>query len=75
MYSTADTMSDVIGVVGDRIRSIVKRIEQIESELKELTEDKGEVFDVKILNWKRDVYSAGTIVVRRCCNRHRTRLS
>jgi uncharacterized protein (UPF0335 family) len=68
-------MSDVIGVAGDRIRSFVKRIEQIESELKELTEDKGEVFDVKILNWKRDVYSAGTIVVRRCCNRHRTRLS
>lgn len=73
-------MSDVIGVAGDWIRSFVKRIEQIESELKELTkatkeifsEAKGEVLDVKILNWKRDVYSAGTIVVRRCCNRHRS---
>ncbi len=50
-------MSDVVGIAGDRIRSFVERIEQIETELKELTEAKkeifaeakGEGFDVKIL--------------------------
>ena len=50
-------MSDVVGIAGDRIRSFVERIEQIETELKELTEAKkeifseakGEGFDVKVL--------------------------
>jgi len=50
-------MSDTIGIAGDRIRSFVERIEQIETELKELTEAKkeifseakGEGFDVKVL--------------------------
>jgi uncharacterized protein (UPF0335 family) len=50
-------MSDVVGIAGDRIRSFVERIEQVEAELKELTEAKkeifadakGEGFDVKIL--------------------------
>ncbi len=50
-------MSDVVGIAGDRIRSFIERIEQIETELKELTEAKkeifseakGEGFDVKVL--------------------------
>jgi uncharacterized protein (UPF0335 family) len=50
-------MSDVVGVPGNRIRSFVERIEQIENEIKELneakkevlSEAKGEGFDVKIL--------------------------
>ena len=50
-------MSDTVGVAGDRIRSFVERIEQIEAELKELaeakkeifSEAKGEGFDVKVL--------------------------
>ena len=50
-------MSDVVGIAGDRIRSFVERIEQIETELKELTEAKKEIFseakcegfDVKVL--------------------------
>ena len=50
-------MSDVVGIAGDRIRSFIERIEQIETELKELTEAKkeifseakGEDFDVKVL--------------------------
>ncbi|GEO18606.1 DUF2312 domain-containing protein [Microvirga aerophila] len=50
-------MSDVVGIAGDRIRSFVERIEQIETELKELaeakkeifSEAKGEGFDVKVL--------------------------
>jgi uncharacterized protein (UPF0335 family) len=50
-------MSDVVGIAGDRIRSFVERIEQIETELKDLTEAKkeifseakGEGFDVKVL--------------------------
>ncbi len=50
-------MSDVVGIAGDRIRSFVERIEQVEAELKELTEAKkeifseakGEGFDVKVL--------------------------
>ncbi|HLM40898.1 MAG TPA: DUF2312 domain-containing protein [Microvirga sp.] len=50
-------MSDTVGIAGDRIRSFVERIEQIETELKELTEAKkeifaeakGEGFDVKVL--------------------------
>ncbi len=50
-------MTDTIEVGGDRIRSFVGRIEQIETELKELTEAKKEIFseaksegfDVKVL--------------------------
>jgi uncharacterized protein (UPF0335 family) len=49
-------MSDVVGVPGSRIRSLVERIEQIETEIKELneakkevfSEAKGEGFDVKV---------------------------
>src|SRR5215217_6885316 len=52
-------MSDVVGIPGNRIRSFVERIEQIENEMKDLNEAKkevfseakgeGEGFDVKIL--------------------------
>jgi uncharacterized protein (UPF0335 family) len=50
-------MGDVVGIAGERIRSFIERIEQIETELKELTEakkeifseSKGEGFDVKVL--------------------------
>jgi uncharacterized protein (UPF0335 family) len=50
-------MSDVVGIPGNRIRSFVERIEQIENEIKDLNEVKKEVFseakregfDVKIL--------------------------
>jgi len=51
-------MSDnVVGIAGDRIRSIVERIEHIEEEIKALTEGKkeifaeakGEGFDVKVI--------------------------
>jgi uncharacterized protein (UPF0335 family) len=51
-------MSDnVVGIAGDRIRSIVERIEHIEEEIKGLTEGKkeifleakGEGFDVKVI--------------------------
>jgi uncharacterized protein (UPF0335 family) len=52
-----EAMSDTVGIAGDRIRSFVERIEQVETELKELTEAKkeifseakGEGFDVKVL--------------------------
>src|SRR3954470_14179976 len=57
MHGKGNIMSDVVGIAGDRIRSFVERIEQIETELKELTEAKKEVFneakgdgfDVKVL--------------------------
>ena len=50
-------MADEIGVAGNRIRSFVERIEQLETEIAELNEGKkevfleakGEGFDVKIL--------------------------
>ncbi len=50
-------MSDTVGIAGDRIRSIIERVEHIEEELKALNEDKkevfaeakGEGFDVKVL--------------------------
>ena len=50
-------MSDTVGLAGDRIRSFVERIENLEIELQELNESKkevfleakGEGFDVKIL--------------------------
>jgi uncharacterized protein (UPF0335 family) len=51
------TMSDTVGVAGDRIRSFVERVEQIDQEIGELNEGKkevfaeakGEGFDVKVL--------------------------
>ena len=50
-------MTDFGGVAGDRLRSFVERIEHIEEEIKQLTDDKkdiyseakGDGFDVKIL--------------------------
>jgi uncharacterized protein (UPF0335 family) len=50
-------MADEIGVAGNRVRSIVERIEQLEQEIAELNEGKkevfaeakGEGFDVKVL--------------------------
>ena len=50
-------MADEIGIAGNRVRSFVERIEQLESEIAELNEGKkevfseakGEGFDVKIL--------------------------
>ena len=50
-------MSGSVGVAGDRIRSFIERVEQIEEELKALNEGKkevfaeakGEGFDVKVL--------------------------
>ena len=49
--------TDTIGVAGDRIRSIIERVERIEEEIKDLMEGKKEIFleakseglDVKIL--------------------------
>src|SRR3954470_2672666 len=51
------TMSDPVGIAGERIRSFVERIEQLDTELQELNEQKkevfaeakGEGFDVKVL--------------------------
>ena len=37
-------MSDTVGVAGDRIRSLVERIEQLDTELQELNEAKKEAF-------------------------------
>ena len=50
-------MADTVGIAGDRIRSLIERVEQIEEELKALNEGKkevfaeakGEGFDVKVL--------------------------
>ncbi len=50
-------MTDTVGVAGDRIRSIIERVEHIEEEIKALMEGKkevfaeakGEGFDVKVL--------------------------
>lgn len=50
-------MSDTAGIPGDRIRTIIERIEKLEEEIKDLNEAKKEVFleaksdglDVKIL--------------------------
>lgn len=50
-------MSETVGVAGDRIRSLVERVEQIDGEIAELNEVKKEVFaeakgdglDVKVL--------------------------
>src|SRR6476469_2590 len=54
--SMSDT-SDTVGVAGDRIRSIIERIERLEEEIKDLMETKKEIFaeakgeglDVKVL--------------------------
>ena len=37
-------MAGSVGVAGDRIRSFVERVEQIEEELKALSEGKKEIF-------------------------------
>src|SRR3954465_3464842 len=50
-------MADPVGIAGDRIRSFVERIEQLDTELQEINEQKkevfaeakGEGFDVKVL--------------------------
>jgi uncharacterized protein (UPF0335 family) len=50
-------MSETVGVAGDRIRSFVEWIEQLDTELREINEQKkevfaeakGEGFDVKVL--------------------------
>ncbi len=50
-------MTDTVGIAGDRIRSIIERIEHIEEEIKALNEGKkeifleakGEGFDVKVI--------------------------
>ena len=50
-------MTDTVGIAGDRIRSLVERIEHIEEEIKALNEGKKEIFaeakgdgfDVKVL--------------------------
>jgi uncharacterized protein (UPF0335 family) len=56
-FDEGDTMSDPVGIAGDRIRLFVERIEQLDTEIQELTESRkevlaeanGEVFDRKIL--------------------------
>lgn len=50
-------MSDEVGIAGNRVRSFVERVEQLDAEIAELNEGKkevfleakGEGFDVKIL--------------------------
>ena len=50
-------MTDRVGIAGDRIRSFIERIEQIDEEIKALNEGKkevfseakGEGFDVKVM--------------------------
>ncbi len=37
-------MTDPVGIAGDRIRSFVERIEQLNTELQEINEQKKEVF-------------------------------
>ena len=52
----SDTI-DTVGIAGDRIRSIIERVEKVEEEIKDLMEAKKEIFleakseglDVKIL--------------------------
>jgi uncharacterized protein (UPF0335 family) len=54
--SMSDTI-DTVGVAGDRIRSIIERIERLDEEIKDLMEAKKEIFaeakgeglDVKVL--------------------------
>jgi uncharacterized protein (UPF0335 family) len=50
-------MTDTVGIAGDRIRSFIERIEQINEEIKAMNDEKkdvfaeakGEGFDIKIL--------------------------
>ena len=50
-------MADTVGIAGDRIRSFIERVEQLDEELKALNEArkevfaeaKGDGFDVKVL--------------------------
>src|SRR3954453_11724755 len=57
LVDEGDTMADPVGIAGDRIRSFVERIEQLDTELQEINEQrkevfaeaKGEGFDVKVL--------------------------
>ena len=50
-------MTDPVGIAGDRIRSFVERVEQLDTELHEINEQKkevfseakGEGFDIKVL--------------------------
>jgi len=56
-FDEGGTMADPVGIAGDRIRSLVERIEQLDTELQALNEQKKEVFaeakgeglDVKVL--------------------------
>jgi uncharacterized protein (UPF0335 family) len=56
-FNPGDTMTDPVGIAGDRVRSFVERIEQLDTELQEINEQrkevfaeaKGEGFDVKVL--------------------------
>jgi len=41
-FDEGDPMSDPVGIAGERIRSIVERIEQLDTELQEINEQ--EVF-------------------------------
>jgi uncharacterized protein (UPF0335 family) len=56
-FKEGNPMTDPVGIAGERIRSFVARIEQLDTELQELNEQKkevfaeakGEGFDVKVL--------------------------
>src|SRR3954452_10513235 len=56
-FKEGNPMSDLVGIAGERIRSFVERIEQLDTELQEINEQKkevfseakGEGFDVKVL--------------------------
>ena len=39
-FDEGDAMSDPVGIAGDRIRSFVERIEQLETDLQEINERK-----------------------------------
>ena len=66
-------MTNVGGVAGDRLRSFVERIEQLEEEIKQLTDDKkdiyaeakGDGFDAKILKEVIPAQEAGPKGTRR----------
>jgi uncharacterized protein (UPF0335 family) len=57
LVDEGDTMTDPVGIAGDRIRTFVERIEQLDTELQKINEQKkevfseakGEGFDVKVL--------------------------
>jgi uncharacterized protein (UPF0335 family) len=56
-FNPGDIMTDPVGIAGDRVRSFVERIEQLDPELQEINEQRKEVFaeakgegiDVKVL--------------------------